>query len=40
MWQPLLEIATFIIENFLNIWPYLLLTIPLAVAVQLSGPSR
>jgi uncharacterized membrane protein YraQ (UPF0718 family) len=40
MWQSPLEIAAFIIENFLNIWPYLLLTIPLAVAVQLSGASK
>lgn len=30
----------FIWENFLNIWPYLLITIPLAVAVNLSGASK
>ncbi len=32
-------ITDFVIENFINIWPYLLLTIPIAVAVQLSGAS-
>lgn len=40
MWKPLLDIVNFVIENFLHIWPYLLITIPLAVAVQLSGMSR
>lgn len=40
MWQSFLDIANFIIQNFINIWPYLLITIPLAVAVQLSGASK
>ncbi len=33
-------IFNFIIESFLHIWPYLLLTIPLAVAVNMSGASK
>ncbi|MBK8901254.1 MAG: permease [Anaerolineaceae bacterium] len=30
----------FVVESLLSIWPYLLITIPVAVAVQLSGASR
>ena len=37
---PVLEISQFIVEAFLHIWPYLLITIPLAVAVQMSGASK
>jgi uncharacterized membrane protein YraQ (UPF0718 family) len=33
-------IVQFMISNFLNIWPYLVITIPVAVAVQLSGASK
>ncbi|HUM69696.1 MAG TPA: permease, partial [Chloroflexota bacterium] len=33
-------IILFVAESFLRIWPYLLITIPLAVAVNLSGASR
>jgi uncharacterized membrane protein YraQ (UPF0718 family) len=33
-------ILSFIAEAFLHIWPYLLITIPLAVAVQMSGASK
>lgn len=33
-------IGQFIWENFWQIWPYLLVTIPLAVAVNLSGASK
>jgi hypothetical protein len=40
MLEQLLEITTFIIDAFLHIWPYLLITIPLAVAVQMSGASK
>ena len=40
MFNDLLEIANFILGAFLKIWPYLLLTIPLAVAVRLSGASK
>jgi len=34
------EILNFIVTAFLHIWPYLLVTIPLAVAVNLSGASK
>jgi uncharacterized membrane protein YraQ (UPF0718 family) len=34
------RLSDFIIESFLHIWPYLLVTIPLAVAVQMSGASK
>ena len=40
MQDQLIFIGQFIFESFLHIWPYLLLTIPLAVAVNLSGASR
>ncbi|MGD1970351.1 MAG: permease [Desulfobacterales bacterium] len=40
MLTPVLDISQFIIDAFLHIWPYLLVTIPLAVAVQMSGASK
>lgn len=40
MQEQLIFIGQFIWESFIHIWPYLLLTIPLAVAVNLSGASR
>ena len=40
MITAILEIVEFMMEAFLHIWPYLLITIPLAVAVQMSGASR
>ena len=40
MIAPTLDISEFIIDEFLHIWPYLIVTIPLAVAVQMSGASR
>jgi uncharacterized membrane protein YraQ (UPF0718 family) len=40
MIESILEISQFIINAFLHIWPYLLVTIPLAVAVQMSGASK
>jgi hypothetical protein len=40
MFNDLLEITKFIFEAFLHIWPYLLITIPLAVAVRMSGASK
>jgi uncharacterized membrane protein YraQ (UPF0718 family) len=40
MIAPILDISQFIIDAFLHIWPYLLFTIPLAVAVQMSGASK
>ena len=39
-WSEILRIGNFIVEAFLHIWPYLVVTIPLAVAVQMSGASR
>ena len=38
--DELLNIGTFIVNSFLHIWPYLLVTIPLAVAIQMSGASK
>lgn len=40
MYTELLYFVNFIVDGFLRIWPYLLLTIPLAVATQLSGASQ
>jgi uncharacterized membrane protein YraQ (UPF0718 family) len=40
MFDPILTIANSMAAAFLHIWPYLLLTIPLAVAVQMSGASK
>lgn len=36
----LVEIATFIAKSLLHIWPYLVITIPLAVAVQMTGAAK
>jgi uncharacterized membrane protein YraQ (UPF0718 family) len=33
-------IFTYIVESFLHIWPYLLLTIPISVTVQMTGTSK
>ena len=40
MFGELRFIFNFVVENLLAIWPYLLITIPIAVAVQLSGASK
>ena len=40
MIASILNIGEFIINAFLHIWPYLIVTIPLAVAVQMSGASK
>ncbi len=40
MFTEILAITNFIVEAFIHIWPYLLITIPLAVAVQMSGASK
>ncbi len=40
MFDPILAIAQFMLDAFLEVWPYLLITIPLAVAVQMSGASK
>jgi hypothetical protein len=38
--EQILKISEFILKSFIHIWPYLLVTIPLAVAVNLSGASK
>lgn len=40
MFDQILAIAQFMLNAFLHVWPYLLITIPLAVAVQMSGASK
>ncbi len=40
MIDQLTIIFLFMVDSFLKIWPYLLITIPLAVVVNLSGASR
>ncbi len=40
MFDQVVTIANLIVDSFLHVWPYLLVTIPLAVAVQMSGISR
>jgi uncharacterized membrane protein YraQ (UPF0718 family) len=40
MINHILAIAQYIIESFLHTWPYLLITIPIAVAVKMSGASK
>jgi uncharacterized membrane protein YraQ (UPF0718 family) len=40
MIASILKISQFIAESFLHIWPYVAVTIPLAVAVQMSGASK
>ena len=40
MYAPIFEISQFIINAFLHIWPYVLITVPLAVTVQMSGASK
>lgn len=37
--EQIIKIADFILGSFLHIWPYLLITIPLAVVINLSGAS-
>lgn len=38
--EQIIKIAQFVIESFIHIWPYLLVTIPLAVIINLSGLSK
>ena len=38
--DEILKIGNFIFESFLHIWPYLVVTIPLAVAINMSGASK
>jgi uncharacterized membrane protein YraQ (UPF0718 family) len=40
MFDQILQIAQFMMNAFLHVWPYLLITIPLAVVVQMSGTSK
>jgi uncharacterized membrane protein YraQ (UPF0718 family) len=40
MFAQVTAIANFIVAAFIHIWPYLLVTIPLAVAVRMSGASK
>lgn len=40
MLEQITRINDFIVNSFFHIWPYLLVTIPLAVIVQMSGASR
>ncbi|MGD9047390.1 MAG: permease [Anaerolineae bacterium] len=40
MFDQIVTIVQMIADSFLHIWPYLLLTIPLAVAVQMTGAAR
>jgi uncharacterized protein len=38
--EQIIKISAFVFQSFLHIWPYLLVTIPLAVVINLSGASR
>jgi uncharacterized membrane protein YraQ (UPF0718 family) len=38
--DEIFKIGDFIFESFLHIWPYLVVTIPLAVAINMSGASK
>ena len=38
--EQIIKILDFILRSFLHIWPYLLLSVPLAVIVNLSGASK
>ena len=40
MMDHILAVAQYIMESFLHTWPYLLITIPIAVAVKMSGASK
>ncbi len=40
MLDKVISIMNYIVDSFLHIWPYLLVTIPIAVAVQMSGASK
>ena len=40
MFDQIFIISQFVFDAFVHIWPYLLITIPLAVAVQMSGASK
>jgi len=38
--DEILKIGNFIVDGFLHIYPYLLVTVPLAVAIKMLGASN
>jgi len=40
MMELLIKILSYVLNSMLHIWPYLVITIPIAVVVQLSGASK
>lgn len=38
--EQIIKISEFVLKSFLHIWPYLLVTIPLAVMINLSGAAK
>lgn len=38
--EQISNIASFVLDSFIHIWPYLIITIPLAVFTRMSGASR
>jgi len=40
MFDQIMAILDYVVESFIHIWPYLLVTIPIAVAVNMSGASK
>lgn len=40
MFDSILTVLNFVLDAFLRTWPYLLLTVPVAVVVQMSGASK
>ena len=40
MLDQVIAILDYVVESFIHIWPYLLVTIPIAVAVNMSGASK
>ncbi|SDL55848.1 hypothetical protein SAMN04488034_10545 [Salinimicrobium catena] len=38
--EEIIKISEFILNSFIHIWPYLLITIPIAVGVQISGAAK
>lgn len=40
MENEIIKLINFIVDGFLQIWPYIIITIPLAVAINMSGASK
>ena len=40
MLSQITQILNYVVDSFIHIWPYLLVTIPIAVAVNMSGASK